>query len=154
VRSFVSICHFFLASNFNISVVLDVMVQIHELGTICHATWIYPNSLTQGHRDCVRLMKHLYSGDSVSLVGSAQPLDSSVYYELLCINLQFDQRFLSVSFLTISFTLRSLGEAIYDLAVPSSTNRFPPFVKFDVETTQASPLIHYFQVNVSHLLFR
>ncbi|KAG2745635.1 hypothetical protein P692DRAFT_20889572, partial [Suillus brevipes Sb2] len=44
--------------------------------------------------------------------------------------------------------------AIYDLAVPSSPNRSPPFVKFDVGTTQASPLKRYFQVNVSHLLFR
>ncbi|KAG2738734.1 hypothetical protein P692DRAFT_20921358 [Suillus brevipes Sb2] len=124
--------------------VLHAMVQIRELGTICHATWIHPNSLSQGHRDFVRPKKHLYSGDSVSLVGSTHRLNYSLYYELLCINLQFDHRFLLVSVLTISFTLRSLGEAIYDLAVPSSPNRSPPFVKFDIGTTQASPLMYYY----------
>jgi hypothetical protein len=99
----------FLTSNFNISMVLDVKVQIHEPGTIWHTTCIRPNSLIQGHRDFVRPKKHVYSGDSISLVGSTHRLNYSLYYELLCINLQFDHRFLSVSVLTISFTLRSLG---------------------------------------------
>ncbi|KAG2741969.1 hypothetical protein P692DRAFT_20904992, partial [Suillus brevipes Sb2] len=90
VRSYGSICHFSWPRTSIFSMVLHAMVQIRELGTICHATWIHPNSLSQGHRDFVRPKKHLYSGDSVSLVGSTHRLNYSLYYELLCINLQFD----------------------------------------------------------------
>ncbi|KAG2741970.1 hypothetical protein P692DRAFT_20239194, partial [Suillus brevipes Sb2] len=53
-----------------------------------------------------------------------------------------------------SLTLPSLGEVIYDLAVPSSSKRSPPVFKFNSGPTQPSLLMRQLQANVSHLLFR
>jgi hypothetical protein len=125
VRSFVSICHFFPASNFNF---LWFSMSWFKSKSLVRFDMPLGSARTRLHKVAETLLdqRNIYIL-TILYPSLVQPrLDSSVNYELLCINLQFDHRFLSVSVSTISFTIHSLGEAIYDIAIPSSSKRSPP----------------------------
>jgi hypothetical protein len=103
--------------------------------------WIHPSSpLTHSHGAFARPKKHLNSDYSVSLV------DTSLGF--FCVLRATLHQSAVRSPVRVSLCLDDLVYpsffgclAIYDLAVPSSPNRSPPFVKFNVGTTQACPLM-------------
>jgi hypothetical protein len=99
----------YLHSHSTFSVVLDVRVQIRELGMFQCAIRIRQNSFSQGQAFFDH-EKHLYSCCLLSLIGLVQLLICPVYpYDLGRTDFQFDHRFLSVSVSTISFALRFSG---------------------------------------------